>query len=216
MGARLDAVLARINCRTLADIGCDHGKVAVGALLEGRAERCIATDISEKCLQKARELARTKGVDKIEFRVGDGLSVLAPFEADCVVIAGMGGREIASVLQKAPPLKAKFILVPHDDAPLLRRFLAENGYGVESDRIVGEGRRFYPVIVCEKTGVKRSLSLLESLYGTHLSDADCAAYMRLKESSLARICAGIKQGDERGEKLKEELRVTSEALKERK
>ena len=66
MGIRADKRLAAIgDCvegRCVADIGCDHGKLACGLVAEGRAERAIATDISAACLVKARELASATGL----------------------------------------------------------------------------------------------------------------------------------------------------------
>ena len=40
--------------------------------------------------------------DQIDFRLGDGLSVLRPGEAEVIVIAGMGGDAIVDILSAAP------------------------------------------------------------------------------------------------------------------
>ena len=87
MDGRLECILSHVHAKVLADIGCDHGKVAVYAVLRGLTEKSIAADISEECLKKARALAKEKGAGSVEFRVGDGMRVLKENEADNVVIA---------------------------------------------------------------------------------------------------------------------------------
>ncbi len=138
------------NANTLADIGCDHGNVAVFAVLEGRAKKAIACDISAPSLKKAEELAEKKGLfNKITARVGDGLTVLEPKEADAIVIAGMGGLLIQEILQgKESVAKGANILVlsPNKNAKELRQFLAAGGYEILRDQIVLEKGKFYAVI----------------------------------------------------------------------
>lgn len=143
---RLKAVAEQVRgADSIADIGSDHGKLPVFALAEGYVKRAIATDVSPKSLEKAEILAEKVGVDLIT-RVGDGLSVIGENEVDCVVIAGMGGLEIIKILQNAPFKYDKYLLLPHNKAYELRMFLAENGYGVQRDILVKEGKFFYNLI----------------------------------------------------------------------
>lgn len=150
MDARLRAILAHVCGNVLADIGCDHGQVSVYAVKNSLVARSIATDISAPSLSKAVKLAEKEGVSDISFRCGNGLSVIAPYEADVVVIAGMGAHEIADILSARPPLDAKYILVAHKDVAFLRRWLADNSFRREYDRVVKEGRHYYSVIVCRE------------------------------------------------------------------
>ena len=212
MDRRLERILSHVHAKVLADIGCDHGKVAVYAVLRKLADKAIAADISKECLKKAEALAREKGADGVEFRVGDGMSVLKEDEADNVVIAGMGGRLICKILSAAPNMNAKFILVPHDDAPLLREYLAQNGYVKSRDEIVCSGGKFYPVIVCEKGGSAYSPDLEELMYGTSPLDADCVKYAKARLAALEKICLEIKEGDARRHEPLEKLGVTRALL----
>ena len=78
--------------QTVADIGSDHGRLAVALLQQGAAERVIACDISAPSLEKARALCGRCGLGgRMDFRVADGLGGLHPGEADALVMAGMGG-----------------------------------------------------------------------------------------------------------------------------
>ena len=90
LSPRLGAIAGLVpeGCGCLADIGTDHGYVPVSLLLEGRVWRAVAADIGAPPLEHARRTAARYGVtDQIDFRLGDGLSVLRPGEAEAIVIA---------------------------------------------------------------------------------------------------------------------------------
>ena len=72
---------------TVADIGCDHGRLAVALLQQGAVRHVIASDLSADSLQKARALAArcNVGENALSFFVSDGLSHLTPGEADALV-----------------------------------------------------------------------------------------------------------------------------------
>ena len=129
-----------------------------------------------------------------EFELITAAALLFYAENGCdyvVFEAGMGGRLICKILSAAPKMNAKFILVPHDDAPLLREYLAQNGYVKSRDEIVCSGGKFYPVIVCEKGGSAYSPDLEELMYGTSPLDADCVKYAKARLAALEKICLEI-------------------------
>lgn len=144
---RLTAVVNEVNGEVLADIGCDHGKVSAASLIGGKVKRVIACDISEDSLSKASQLAKRLGLDAMECRCGDGLIPLKDNEADCAVIAGMGGNEIISILSKGSKGIKRFVLVAHRNVVDLRKFLRAQGFYTEKDYTVEEGGKFYDIIV---------------------------------------------------------------------
>ena len=130
---------------TIADIGTDHGKLIIYALEHGFAKRAFAVDISEKSLEKARRNIEEEGLgDRVVFFCGDGLNPLK-IMPDVVVIAGMGGHETVKILS-AGKRAEKLVLVPHQDAHVVRKYLAESGYDMEKDYVVEDGK-YYAVIV---------------------------------------------------------------------
>lgn len=146
LGNRLRAVLNEVRGKRLADIGCDHGKVAALALLQGEADFVSAVDISPNSLDKAKKLAKKLNLlHKMEFLPGDGLTPLN-YEPDSVVIAGMGGNEIVKILSQKR-LNSRFILVAHQDVFVLRKYLQRNGYAALKDYAVEEKGKFYDIIV---------------------------------------------------------------------
>ena len=151
LGPRLRAIadLVPPDCRCLADIGTDHGYVPAALLLAGRVGRAVAADVGALPLDHARRTAARCGVeDRIDLRLGDGLSVLSPGEADVIVIAGMGGDTIAGILAAAPwsrdgPL---LLLQPMSRACELRRWLPEQGYAVRAETLVQDKGVLYPIL----------------------------------------------------------------------
>lgn len=151
MGPRLRSIAALVpeGCKCLADIGTDHGYIPVTLLLEGRVGRAIAADIGESPLDHARRTARAYGMaENLDFRLGDGLSVLEPGEADVIVIAGMGGDALCSILSAAPWSRAGplLLLQPMSKAEVLRAWLPGNGYRVLHEELVQDKGVLYPIL----------------------------------------------------------------------
>ena len=151
LSPRLEAIAGLVpeGCGCLADIGTDHGYVPVSLLLEGRIRRAVAADIGALPLDHARRTAEQYGVaEKLDFRLGDGLSVLSPGEADVIVIAGMGGDTITEILDAAPwsrdgPL---LLLQSMSRTDVLRRWLPANGYAVCREKLVQDKGVLYPIL----------------------------------------------------------------------
>ncbi|MDE6275176.1 MAG: class I SAM-dependent methyltransferase [Clostridia bacterium] len=183
LGKRLTAVADEVDGKRLADVGCDHGKVSVACLLAGKVERVIACDISSKSLQKAVDLAKEYQVKGIEFRAGDGLQVIKDGEVDCVVIAGMGGNEIMSILSHIPQGIKRLVLSPHRNAIELRAFLSGKGVYIAKDYVVKDGAKFYDVIVAEvNSGKDCNLDRRQLLLGKNAKGGDFDEYIqRIKQ-----------------------------------
>lgn len=137
-------------CNTVADIGCDHGKLALQIIHSGKAQKVIATDISAPSLNKARELFHAHSLDACaEFRRGDGLSVINPGEIQAAIIAGMGGHLIAQMLEKPFDDECVFVLQPMQHSTALRSSLRESGYRILDELTAKEDRRVYEtMLVC--------------------------------------------------------------------
>lgn len=133
----------------LVDVGTDHGFIPVDLLLSERIGFAIASDIGAAPLDHARRTAEQYDVTEgIEFRLCDGLRDIEPDEVDCVVIAGMGGDNIASILENAQWTKenTSLILQPMSKAEVLRRWLPSNGYQVIAERLVADKGVIYPIL----------------------------------------------------------------------
>jgi len=146
------------QCRVLADIGTDHAYLPIEAIRAGFCETAIACDIVHGPLKMAEFNIRAAGfAGRIETRLGDGLQPLAPNEADCITIAGMGGKNIMHILSAAPQTaeNARLILQPQHDLEDLRRFLHANSYNILEEKLVHEKSkkqsRFYVILIASYT-----------------------------------------------------------------
>lgn len=230
MTERLLTVLKKINnCRSLLDVGCDHGYLAIAAVREKRAERVIASDVNKGPLASADENIKKAGLEgQIETRLGSGITVISPGEAETVVIAGMGGILISELLNENESVTRsveKFILQPMNSLPDLRRKLIADGFTVTEETICRERERLYHILTV-KNGREEPYSK-EIFYYTgdlnRLTDTSreiTEEFFRRTEEKFRRVLEGLKdasEGEERKkyyEKLLEELLwLRSEILK---
>lgn len=184
----------------LVDVGTDHAYLPVWLRLHNRVASAIACDLREGPLARAVATGRAYGTDGIEYRLGDGLAPVEPDEADVIVIAGMGGENIASILAKAPWTAGgthTLLLQPMTRAEVLRAFLADHGYAIRREAVAADRGTLYPVI--EAGGGKMSLSLGQ-IYGgaALLRDPLGDRYLIEKIIRLQGAVAGInRSGGER-------------------
>lgn len=169
---RLKAVAALVSPGlVLADVGCDHGYIPIYLIQKGQIPRAIAMDINQGPLLRAREHIREWGLEAyIETRLSDGLKALEPGEAQCLVIAGMGGPLMERILtQGAPVLKdmKELILQPQSEIGHFRQFLAENGYRIIEEDMVEEEKKYYPMMKAVQ-GSMNYTKKAEYLYGKKL------------------------------------------------
>ena len=101
LSKRMQAIIDTVpECSVVADIGCDHGKILCSLLLSKKCRYGIGTDISEMCAIKTAELLEQCKISTGEVIVGDGLSTIEDRKVDCIILAGMGGREIDRILRE--------------------------------------------------------------------------------------------------------------------
>lgn len=133
----------------VADIGCDHGYLAIHLLQTGKARSVIAADINEGPLLSAVRNAEKYGVrDRIEFYLSDGAKKI-PRDFDTMVCAGMGADTMISILEAAPWLrdaKYRLVLQCQSKTPMLRRYLSETGFRIYEETVLRDGRFLYTVM----------------------------------------------------------------------
>ena len=137
------------NCDVFADIGCDHGYMTLAMLKSGKCKKAIVSDVSEKCLQKARDLL-SKYIESgvVESAVSDGFDNVG--ECDLALIAGMGGEEICSILVMRECLPQKLVLQPMKNTDKVRRCALQLGYRFIRDFTFFSAGKFYDIISLEK------------------------------------------------------------------
>lgn len=170
LSTRLQTCLDALKpLQTIADIGTDHAYLPCVGMLDNQLTYAIAADIGVGPLESAKAtIKRYKLEDKIETRLGGGLAILAPSEVEGVVIAGMGGKLIVSILDADIPLTTSFkrlVLQPNIDANLVRAWLANHSFKFIDEKIVLDEGKFYEVIVAEPTEEQPSYNELDLEFG---------------------------------------------------
>ena len=204
LDARLCAAAAYVRRGgTAADIGCDHGKLAVSLVLRGQCEKVIASDLRPAPLARARALAALHGcAGAVECRLGTGLSVLRPGEAGDIVIAGVSGVTICEMLRDAGPgfftarPEQRLILVPASKHPALRGWLAQNGFALLDETPVLAARRYYTVMRAAYTGEAYEPTPLERVAGLAARGPHAAGYLLRAAGDIRKQALGA-EADER-------------------
>ncbi|KUK52802.1 MAG: hypothetical protein XD78_1713 [Desulfotomaculum sp. 46_296] len=174
LSKRLDAIAGYIpQGSTVADIGTDHLQLPVYLVNSGRCRSVIASELNQLPYRQAENLAVFHRLtEKIQVRLGDGLKVLSPGEAEIVVIAGIGGDAILKMLSDSPEtLKTikRLILQPMTGAGRLRLWLVQNGWRIGDETLVEEKGRLYCVIMAEP-GRERALDKFIIEIGPRLAE----------------------------------------------
>lgn len=202
---RLDARLAAAARlvrpgAAVADIGCDHGKLAIALAVSGRARRVIAADLRPGPLQTAAENCRRCGCEgAVELRLGDGLSVLSPGEADTLVLAGISAKTTVDILAAAPWVKTpgmRLVCVPATKAPVLRRWLWEQGFDIEEERLALAAGRWYAAIGAVYTGEERRAGWQECLFGRWQDLPGAGGYRAQLAKKVDKVLRGLAPGSD--------------------
>lgn len=98
---RLTTVSRFLKQGTIADIGSDHAYLPIYAIQNHLCECGIAGEVIQGPFQAAvKNVAANHLVERIDVRLGDGLSVIHPEDViDNITICGMGGPLIAKILK---------------------------------------------------------------------------------------------------------------------
>ncbi|NLZ49941.1 MAG: SAM-dependent methyltransferase [Clostridiales bacterium] len=209
------------RCKTMADIGTDHGYIPIFLLINGICERAIASDINRGPVQRAEENIKYYGLEnKIECRQGPGLSTLKAGEVQTAVIAGMGGHLIISILEEEEIIAHKLesiVLQPVQHSKVLRKYLYENGYKIIDEDLCYDEGKYYEIIKASYDGTNRYLEDIYYEISPLLIEKKHSLlkeYLGKKIHSNDKILCNINEDTEGANKRKEELININEKLKE--
>ena len=189
-------------CGLLAEVGCDHAKLTALAYESGKCGKAVVSDISEKCLDKARKtLAR---YPQTEYYVCDGVPEAA-YSADVIMICGMGGHLIADIISRYEG-RAALLLSPQSHSEAVRRKLCECGYAVKRDECFKAGGKFYDVISAVRG--ERKLTAMQTEFGADWRSCNDALYEKLS----IRL-ANLEKGGERTRAEAERIRKVLQCRK---
>ncbi len=213
---RMNAIVSLLGTNdTVADIGCDHGKLSAYLIKNGFANKVFATDISLLSLEKAKKLKEKEKLNNISFYLGDGFSCLYE-KPDAAVIAGMGGQVIADIIEHSFA-KTKLVLQPMKDSDILFQKLYLLGFKIEKEVIVREGGRFYEIILAQP-GTEEPFDYSLPKMDRLLKNEDALLFLKHKKSVLQKALQGSQkaiseEGKIRLNQLEDKIKMIDEVIK---
>lgn len=137
----------------VADVGTDHGFVPIWLVEQKKAGRALAMDVRSGPLQRAQGHIREHKLEQvIETRLSDGLAGLKPYEADTVVIAGMGGELMLRILRDGGHVRdtvRHWVLSPQSELREFRHGLEKLGLAIVREVMVEEDGKYYTIMLAE-------------------------------------------------------------------
>ena len=192
LSKRLDCIHSFIiPCELLADIGSDHGYLALHALKSNKAKRVIASDFRQKPLDQAKKtFAQANVFDNINYVLSDGLK---NFEIipDCVVIAGMGGDLIIKIIEQdfdRFKMVGQIITQANTKSNVLRSKMSLMGFSMIHEKMTYDGF-FYCVQSYFYTGLCVKLEETQAQFGLlpDLNDPVFIDFLKNQEYSIEHI-----------------------------
>ena len=180
----------------VADIGTDHAYIPAYCVMQGISPKAFAMDVNEGPLKSAEQTVNQYGIShKVELRLSDGIEKLSPGEADVVVIAGMGGLLIESILKAHPEVLKEgtmLILQPMLAQKELREYLFSSGNAVTDEYLAVEGDKVYNIIVA-KAGFKDNPTEKDIVIGRNAKANSLECYTKYSQK-LKRVLNKIIDG----------------------
>ena len=151
MDSRLKAIMNFVPIGSkVADIGTDHGYLAIELIKNKIAISVIASDKNFQPLEAARKNINIENLENnIDLRLGDGLKTLKAGEVNIICIAGMGGALICDILSDSPEIIAqvdKFILQPMNAVEKVKEWAVLNNYNIEDEDLVEVDEIIYEIL----------------------------------------------------------------------
>lgn len=144
----------------VVDVGTDHGYLPIYLIKNNIVKKAYACDVSPGALSQAK-----KNIDKenlpIETILSDGLDEIN-FSFDVLVITGMGFYTIEKIF-KNKTLPKTIILQSNSDHFLMRKFMMNIGYKIDTEITLKDKKIFYVIIKYVK-GIDK-LSKIELMFG---------------------------------------------------
>ncbi len=179
-----------------ADIGSDHGKLMIALVESGTIEKGYAIENKEGPYERLKNnLIQAGVIDTIVPLFSDGLEDL-PEIVNTLIIAGMGGLNIITILKKHPRKLSRIqtiIIDAHSSVPEARKEICRLGFTIADEKIIKEGNVFYEIIKFIR-GECAFLSDEDIEYGPVLRQEKCAIFKEKYQNRISEIEQIISSG----------------------
>ncbi len=195
----------------VADIGCDHGLVAIYLIENDIASHVVAMDVATGPLSRATAHITEAGLNNdIDVRLSDGADRLeltdGKLEVDIILVAGIGGRLairlIENNLDKFLATRA-IVIQAQSELEYVRESLCRLGFVIVNEAMVYEDGKYYNAI----KAVPRSLVEAEGV-----ADTSESVDFYLKEYNEGELLYSRIMYRRKDEILREYLEFTAQGL----
>jgi len=133
LSIRLNEIISLVHeTNIIADIGTDHGYIPIHLIKNNLCKFAIASDVNLGPKNKAEFNIYMEGLsEKIQCRLGEGLNTINPYEAQAVIISGMGAYLIKDIIEERLDVFKSLdyaILQPAQNPEVLRKYIYEVGF----------------------------------------------------------------------------------------
>lgn len=184
---RLKEIAKLIKYSPLIDVGTDHGYLPIYSIKNGIVKEAVATDVNKGPLKIARENIRKYGLeDKIELRLGSGISPISEKDGKSLVISGMGGRLIISILEDKKEILNSFsqiILQPQSDIPMVREYIHSIGFKIDNEKFIKDSGKYYTIIDTSK-GIDTDYTDIDYLLGKKIIEDNNLIFIEYLEKEI--------------------------------
>lgn len=175
----------------VSDVGCDHAYLSLYLVLSNIADGAIASDLRKGPLEAAKaNICRYECEGKIDTLLTDGLIGVEEYDPTDIVVCGMGGETIMTILNDAPFVKKlgrRVILQPMTGIAEVAIYLQMNGFRIYAERYALDDKKPYRIFGAVYDGVVREISLTDAMIGYATFDEDCDAYISFCEKNALAI-----------------------------
>ncbi len=142
---RLETVSSFIQDNSkIIDVGCDHALLDIYLFKTKKNVKIIASDVKKGPIEHARENINKYNCD-IKVKQGYGIDTIEN-DIDTVVITGMGGETIISILDKGIDKLNNvdtLIISPQSEWSKVRQKITSMGFYIDLEKIIEEEGKYY-------------------------------------------------------------------------
>jgi len=158
LGSRLNTIFeivkqaqTNISYSIVWDCCCDHGYLGIKILRENLCEKLIFVDKLPHIIEKLNLKLAPFDTGKHELKVTDASDLT--FDSKCkhlVILAGVGGETSVQIVEaiekKHSRVHIDYIFCPSASQKELRKYLVNQQFGLLSEHLVGEKKRYYEIL----------------------------------------------------------------------
>ncbi len=136
---RLRFITSLINKdERVLDVGTDHALLPIFLVQEGVTKNVVASDLNKEPLNAAIDNIKENNLeDVIETKLMNGVEDVKEGDYDTIVVAGMGGTTIATLLKN---LNCRYIIHSTTNLSEVRERISELGMKISDEWVIKEGK----------------------------------------------------------------------------